>query len=106
MRAVERIDLHECPDETSALAREAELLRRLRPRFNRAGTWPGRPRFLGWRVTEEGLALAVNGETKSEWHSQGPVWELGQCRSELRSSGYCGVRWSPSAGSGGCPLAG
>jgi predicted GIY-YIG superfamily endonuclease len=73
LRAVERIDLHECPDETAALAREAELLRRLRPRFNRAGTWPGTPRFLSWRVTEEGLALAVNRETKSEWHSHGPM---------------------------------
>jgi hypothetical protein len=73
LRAVERIDLHECADETSALAREAELLHRLRPRFNRAGTWPGTPRFLSWRVTEEGLALAVNTETKPEWHGHGPL---------------------------------
>jgi predicted GIY-YIG superfamily endonuclease len=73
LRAVARIDLHECADETSALAREAELLRRLRPRFNRAGTWPGTPRFFSWRVTEEGLALAVNRGTKTEWHSHGPM---------------------------------
>jgi excinuclease ABC subunit C len=37
LRAVVRIDLEECPNEPSALAREAELLRDLRPRFNRAG---------------------------------------------------------------------
>src|ERR1700679_2820407 len=39
LRAVERIELQECPDETSALAREAKLLRALKPKFNRAGTW-------------------------------------------------------------------
>jgi hypothetical protein len=72
LRAVERIDLQKCPDEPSALATEAELLRRLRPRFNRAGTWPGTPRFLSWSVTEAGLALAVTGELKWEWHSYGP----------------------------------
>src|SRR5437016_7467098 len=41
LRAVERIELQPCADESSALARESCLLRALRPRFNRAGTWPG-----------------------------------------------------------------
>src|SRR5712671_4839036 len=41
LRAVSRIELQELPDEPAALARESELLRSLRPRFNRAGTWPG-----------------------------------------------------------------
>src|SRR5947209_6768386 len=45
LRAVVKIELQECADESAALAREAELLRTLRPRFNRAGTWPGTPRF-------------------------------------------------------------
>ena len=72
LRAVERIDLEECLDEASALARESELLRSLRPRFNRAGTWPGMPRFLSWRMMEDGLALAVTGERKAEWHNHGP----------------------------------
>src|SRR5437016_7389662 len=40
VRAIARIDLQECSDESSALARESELLLELRPRFNRAGTWP------------------------------------------------------------------
>jgi predicted GIY-YIG superfamily endonuclease len=39
LRAVERIDIEELPDERAALEREAHLLRTLRPRFNRAGTW-------------------------------------------------------------------
>src|SRR6266481_1825131 len=50
LRAVEWIELEECASESSALARESHLLRSLRPRFNRAGTWPGSPRFLLWRV--------------------------------------------------------
>jgi predicted GIY-YIG superfamily endonuclease len=59
LRAVARIELHECPDETSALARESELLRALKPRFNRAGTWPAKPRFLNWRVTASTIAFSV-----------------------------------------------
>src|SRR5204863_1452558 len=39
LRVVARIELQECADESSALARESELLRRIQPRFNRAGTW-------------------------------------------------------------------
>src|SRR5438445_8186602 len=55
LRAVARVELQECPDESAAMTRESELLRGLRPRFNRVGTWPGPPRFVGWRVTEQGL---------------------------------------------------
>lgn len=73
LRAVTRIELEECPDETSALARESALLRTLRPRFNRAGTWPGRPRFLAWRTTEAGLELAVLPAAEPGWSCQGPL---------------------------------
>src|SRR5439155_6390067 len=59
LRAVVRIELQECPDERTALARESEVLRAVRPRFNRAGTWPAPPRFLGWRCVEQRLLLAV-----------------------------------------------
>ena len=38
LRSVMRIEIQECPDELAALAREADLLRTVRPRFNRAGT--------------------------------------------------------------------
>ena len=72
LRAIARIELQTCADEASALARESDLLLSLRPRFNRAGTWPGMPRFFAWRVSGEGLALAVLGAMKSEWHMVGP----------------------------------
>jgi len=54
LRVVSRIDLQECADEESALLRESELLRTLRPRFNRAGTWAWPSRFLTWCVTTAG----------------------------------------------------
>jgi predicted GIY-YIG superfamily endonuclease len=73
LRAVARIDLEECPDETCALARESELLRSLRPRFNRAGTWTGPPRFLAWRRTEQGLDLAVLPAPHDGWLCRGPL---------------------------------
>jgi|ERR1044071_6468204 predicted GIY-YIG superfamily endonuclease len=60
LRAVARIDLEKCSDEQRALARESELLRALRPRFNRAGTWPGPTRFITWKVDAAGLYLGVN----------------------------------------------
>src|ERR1700679_4045056 len=46
LRAVARIELQECANEAVALAKEAELLLALKPKFNRAGTWPATPRFL------------------------------------------------------------
>ncbi len=73
LRAVARIELLECPTEAAALDREAELLRRLRPPFNRAGTWPAPPRFLAWRVTEAGLQLAVTPAIAPGWLFHGPL---------------------------------
>src|SRR3989440_9809768 len=59
LRAVARIELQECASEDAALAREAELLRGLKPRFNRAGTWSSPRRFLTWIATNSGLKLAI-----------------------------------------------
>ena len=59
LRQVVQIELHECADEVAALAKEAKLLRELKPKFNRAGVWPGTPRFLVWRVAERTLELAI-----------------------------------------------
>jgi len=73
LRAVARIELQECPDEASALARETELLRALKPKFNRAGTWPATPRFLVWRQIEETLELAVTEQTEAGWEAVGPM---------------------------------
>jgi len=73
LRAVERIELQECADETSALARESELLRALKPKFNRAGTWPSKPRFLVWRFTGTALELTVTETPSSEDRQLGPL---------------------------------
>lgn len=76
LRAVHRIELLECPDESAALAKESELLLSLRPRFNRAGTWPRQPRFLAWRFLEQALALAILPSSDAEWHCHGPVGSI------------------------------
>src|SRR6266404_2012146 len=78
LRAVARIEMEECQDEASALARESELLLGLRPRFNRAGTWLGPRRFLALRVTEAGIALAVAAErSEPERDPPGPMEVVG-----------------------------
>jgi hypothetical protein len=73
LRAVERIEIHECPNERAALEREAQLLRTLKPRFNRAGTWPAAPRFLAWKPTEAGLHLTVTTTPENGWRAHGPM---------------------------------
>ena len=45
--------------EQAALKQEAKLIRELRPKFNRAGVWPGKPQFLVWRFQENTLVLAT-----------------------------------------------
>lgn len=72
LRTATRIDLHPCVDESAALAGEAELLRALRPRFNRAGTWPGPPRFLVWRIMSRQVSLGVVSDPEG-WCSHGPL---------------------------------
>ena len=73
LHAVERIELQECPDEETALARESELLRALRPRFNRVGTWVGPRRFLSWRIGSQGIELAVRETPEEGWQTHGPL---------------------------------
>lgn len=72
LRQVVRIELLECADEAAALAKEAELLRTLKPKFNRAGVWSGPPRFLVWRTTEENLLLAITNTPQAGWQEFGP----------------------------------
>jgi hypothetical protein len=64
--------LQECADEAAALAREAELLRELKPKFNRAGVWPGTPRFLVWRRAGRTLELAIAQTPAIGWQVFGP----------------------------------
>ena len=72
LQQVVRIELEECSDEAAALAREAELLRTLKPKFNRAGVWPGTPRFLIWRTGDQTVELAIAKTRKTGWQEFGP----------------------------------
>jgi hypothetical protein len=69
---VARIELRECVDEAAALAREAELLLALKPKFNRAGVWPATPRFLIWRCTDQKLECGVTETPSGGWQAFGP----------------------------------
>ena len=72
LRAAARIELEECQDESSALARESELLRSLKPRFNRAGTWPGSPRSFAWHRAGDNLELIITETPEAGWQTFGP----------------------------------
>jgi hypothetical protein len=73
LRSVARIELHACDSEDSALAKESALLRNLRPKYNKAGTWPSPPRHVAWRLSPNGFELAVMGIAKAGWFSAGPL---------------------------------
>jgi hypothetical protein len=75
LRRVAAIDFEICASETAALAREAELLETLKPRFNRAGTWRGPQRYFVWRVEPDALVLSVttSHEENEGSRSFGPI---------------------------------
>jgi hypothetical protein len=73
VREVARIEFQFCPGESAALQRESRLLRSLRPKFNRAGVWPGKPRFFAWRLSEHRLELAVTDVPQAGWRRFGPL---------------------------------
>jgi predicted GIY-YIG superfamily endonuclease len=73
LRDVARIEFRLCPGEAAALKRESKLLRSLKPKFNRAGVWPGKTRFLVWRLVEERLELAVADVPETGWQRWGPM---------------------------------
>ncbi|HLH53928.1 MAG TPA: nucleotide excision repair endonuclease [Verrucomicrobiae bacterium] len=102
LRAVERIELRPCENETAALASESVLLRTLRPRFNRAGTWPGSTRFLAWRVTDGSIELMVGDNAATGWSNHGP---MGAGAEQIRSS-LARLLWTalqPEPGMAGLP---
>jgi predicted GIY-YIG superfamily endonuclease len=70
---VERIEFQFCGTESAALEREASLLRSLKPKFNRAGVWPGKARFIAWRFREDHLDLTVVETPGADWHRFGPM---------------------------------
>jgi|SRR5581483_5735026 len=83
LRHVVRIDFEECEDEQAALAVEARLLQSLRPKFNRAGTWPRAPRLLGWRLTGPLLELSELDAPALPWRCLGPFYGAWRLRDAL-----------------------
>jgi len=73
VREVARIEFQFCANESAALERESELLRSLRPRFNRAGVWPGKTKVFLWRALDQHLELAVAETSQPGWQSHGPL---------------------------------
>ena len=73
VNAVARIDFQFCPSESSALRHEKKLIRSLKPKFNRAGVWPSKPRFIVWRVESEHLKISVRETPAAGWQRFGPL---------------------------------
>lgn len=73
VREVRGIEFQFCANGAAALAREASLLRTLKPKYNRAGVWPGTPAFLMWRATEQTLDLSAGTLPGPTWRRFGPI---------------------------------
>ena len=73
VREVATIEFQFCPNESAALRHESKLLRSLKPRFNRAGVWPGKPRFIVWRMNGEELDLGITEIPETHWRRFGPL---------------------------------
>lgn len=102
LRRVQRIELRPCVDEAAALENESALLRTLRPPFNRAGTWPAPTRYLGWRVSDSALDLAVMTVSDSRWNHCGPLGAgAGLVRAALARVIWCSLH--PESGVAGLP---
>ena len=103
LRLVERITWEKCADEREAIRREAELLLTLKPRFNRAGVWPGPKRFLAWRPQLAGLELAATERVEEGWRCAGPLGGTGlHVHRLLVRLLWC--RLHPEAGLAGMPV--
>ena len=83
LREVTRIEFDLCHNETVALKHEAKLIRELKPKFNRAGVWQGKPQFLTWRFDERAIEFAVQEIPLAGWERFG---SLGAYAPRLRSS--------------------
>jgi excinuclease ABC subunit C len=64
-----RIEWQVCENETAACLLENQLIRTLRPRFNRAGTWPHSARYL--RLSELAHGIGVEMLPDAEGDSYG-----------------------------------
>jgi len=70
---VNRIEFQFCATEAAALKHEAKLIRSLKPKFNRAGVWPGRTKFIVWRVMGSALEISVAETPAADWQRFGPL---------------------------------
>lgn len=70
---VSRIEIQFCPTEAAALKHEKKLIRSLKPKFNRAGVWPAKTRFIVWRVMDDALEIAVREAPTADWQRFGPL---------------------------------
>lgn len=73
LQAVARIEIELCGNEAAALKQEARLIRKLRPKFNRAGVWPGKPQFLAWRFSEQALEFSIQETPLPGWERFGSL---------------------------------
>jgi hypothetical protein len=73
LQQVTRIEFDLCPNETSALKHEAKLIRELKPKFNRAGVWQGKPQFLTWRWVERAIEFSVQETPAAGWERFGSL---------------------------------
>jgi predicted GIY-YIG superfamily endonuclease len=73
VNAVARIEFQFCRTEAAALKHEKKLIRSLKPKFNRAGVWPGKPKFICWRVGVEHLEMTVVETPAAGWQRFGPL---------------------------------
>ena len=102
LREVVRIEFEFCSNETAALKHEAKLIRELKPRFNRAGVWPGKSRFLAWRFDARCVEFVIQETPLAHWGRIGP---LGGWAAHLRTS-LVRLLWlslNPEAGFSGLP---
>lgn len=63
---VRRVEWEICLTDTDARLREAELIRTLRPRYNRAGTWPKSARYVVLETRTDGFHLRLTGEPEAD----------------------------------------
>jgi hypothetical protein len=103
LQTVTSIEFDLCVNESAALKHEAKLIRELKPRFNRAGVWPGRPQFLAWRGDHDWLELTVQETPLTGWERIG---SLGAYAPRLKAV-LARMIWramNPSAGSERMPV--
>jgi predicted GIY-YIG superfamily endonuclease len=80
---VSRIEFQLCRTEAAALKHEKKLIRELKPKFNRAGVWQGRPQFLAWRFETSAIEFQIHETPHTGWQRFG---SLGSYAPRLRLS--------------------